>query len=312
MDTSTVPFQWLETLYIRVDDWVVRRHLRRTEQFLRTRPVNKLSREAVANRQRNLDVLRDYWQNTPLPRNTTHPGQRIPCFIDEQGHRCAVAHLVIESGSAEAAYAVAAQANTAYIHEMRFPVLDEWATQAGLSKDELALIQPTYGSPPPVEYTYELIHTAFYVLTVGFFIGLLGVPVSIWNFIRGMRDSRLSRILYWGGLFSAFAFYGIMAILLVMMATEDTVIIDWRATTSDGIYGVNRESCVSSNNVECVSYIGIYNVLFGLLGGSIFLTAAFYARIGAAPKLPKTSIATPAKDLPLPTLIEDAPNPPTG
>jgi hypothetical protein len=312
MGITTVPFQWLETIYVRLDERKVRRHLRHTEEFLRTRPVN-LSPEAVTHRQQNLDRLRDYWQNAPLPRNTTQPDHRTPCFIDEQGHCCAVAHLVIEAGYKEAVHIIAAEANEAYIHDMHFPILDEWAAQSGLSKDELALIQPSYC--PPAEYGYQFFHAAFYVIAFGFFAGLLGGPVAIWNFLRGMTNNRLNKALYRMGLLTGFVFYGVAIILLGMMVTGNTVMLDYRAIQQANHYGFNGEPCTlkaSEVSGDFITHAGIGNVLIGLVGGSIFLAAAQYSRNKAAPKLPRTSIASLTNDLALPTLIGDAPKPPTG
>jgi hypothetical protein len=48
------------------------------------------------------------------------------------------------SGQAELAHHIADVANYAYVPQMTFPELDDWAAEAGLTHEELALIQPGY------------------------------------------------------------------------------------------------------------------------------------------------------------------------
>ena len=129
---------------INLDDWVVRQHLRRTEQRLRNKPCPSLTTSQQSARQQNLDNLREYWQAGRFPRNHLNAKHRIPVFIDEQGTHCAVGYLVAQSGYIDAAQMIANQANTAYLPEMDFPVLKTWIAQSGLTPQELTTIQPTY------------------------------------------------------------------------------------------------------------------------------------------------------------------------
>ncbi len=57
---------------------------------------------------------------------------------------CAVGHLLITSQQSQLASHIAQTANEARIRDMAIPELAQWATQVGLSVDELALIQPSY------------------------------------------------------------------------------------------------------------------------------------------------------------------------
>ncbi len=126
------------------DDALIQEHLRQAESTLRARDVSHLSPELRAERARNLDHLRTYWQRGEFPRNTHHPGERVPYFIDDTGTTCAMAHLVVESGHELAARHIAARENHERIRDMRSPELLAWLASSGLTLDEAALIQPSY------------------------------------------------------------------------------------------------------------------------------------------------------------------------
>ena len=93
---------------------------------------------------RRFDELHRYWVSGAFPRNTTAPGTRIPVFIDEEDRRCAMAHLVIESGHEDVAREIAASENTARVVEMSHPALGAWLDAHGLTLEEAQTIQPTY------------------------------------------------------------------------------------------------------------------------------------------------------------------------
>jgi hypothetical protein len=122
----------------------VREHLQNVELALRQQPVPHLSAEQRAARHHHLDELRAYWERGRFPRNFDHPGEQRPCFIDREGHVCAVAHLLIASRQESLAEQVAATANDAYVPEIDAPAFDSWMAESGLTRDELARIQPSY------------------------------------------------------------------------------------------------------------------------------------------------------------------------
>jgi hypothetical protein len=130
-------------LWLKLDDWRVRQHFKRVEAILRSRDVSHLPASLQRARGDYLDQLHAYAARGVFPRNHECPIY-APCFIDRDGRECAVAHLVMFSGHTELAYNIAAVANYAYVPQMIFPELDEWAAQTGLSREELALIQPGY------------------------------------------------------------------------------------------------------------------------------------------------------------------------
>jgi hypothetical protein len=127
----------------RLDDWRVRQHFKRVESILREREVSHLSPALQASRANYLELLHAYAERGVFPRNYERAGI-APCFIDRDGRECAVAHFVMRSGHDELAHKIALIDNYATVPQMNIPELDTWGEQAGLSKDELTLIQPGY------------------------------------------------------------------------------------------------------------------------------------------------------------------------
>lgn len=119
-------------------------HLSFAEHVLRSRDVGHLSSELQERRTRMLDLLEEYWQAGVFPGNYDHPGQRRPCFIDQKGNICAVGYLVEQTAGHDAASEINHLFQYADISEMDHGSLDNWIAESGLSRDEVALIQPTY------------------------------------------------------------------------------------------------------------------------------------------------------------------------
>jgi hypothetical protein len=94
-------------------------------------------------RLRNLDVLRDYRKSRAFPRNDTDLPS-TPYFVDADGRHCAVGHLMRESGEHDAVRRIAAESNLARIDDMDPALLTDWTERSGLTKRELARIQPGY------------------------------------------------------------------------------------------------------------------------------------------------------------------------
>jgi hypothetical protein len=123
----------------------IQAHLEQVEEELRSRDVSHLSPELRAERARNLDRLHAYRKAGEFPRNT-HVAWRQPVFLDRDGHACAVAHLMIESGWQAEADAIAERENLAYLPDMKSPEVAQWVAQSGLTAEESAWIQPTYNN----------------------------------------------------------------------------------------------------------------------------------------------------------------------
>ncbi|MBA2662263.1 MAG: hypothetical protein H0U74_08195 [Bradymonadaceae bacterium] len=140
---SVFPAMAAEASVVEEDRTRIRAHLIEVEQELRARNVSHFSVQLQEARRQNLDRLREYRIAGAFPHNTHVPWQQ-PVFIDRDERRCAVAHLMFESGAGEQARRIAARENLSYLPEMTSPELAEWVSVSGLSADEAAWIQPTY------------------------------------------------------------------------------------------------------------------------------------------------------------------------
>ena len=132
------------------EDLRIRTHLAHVEGLLRQRPVAHLSPAERVARGRVLDLLHVYTTQGVFPRNQEHPGRRVPCFIDDHGRICAVGYLVEHTAGRHVAERINTDHQFDEILAMRDPVVNNWASAHGLSLDECAMIQPTYGWTPVV------------------------------------------------------------------------------------------------------------------------------------------------------------------
>ncbi len=196
MSVSTPSIRsFLQIQLLRLEDWTIRQHLRRTEQRLRHKSHPELTPHQRKARQQNLDSLRDYWQAGQFPRNHVEKHQRRPVFIDERDTHCAVGYLVAQSGYAQTARQIAKEANTALLADMHVPELQTWVEQCGLTSRELATIQPTYCPSGDYEIPQVIIYTAGHVWRWAFMVGLLGVPFATINTIHLGRGHTLPRFI---------------------------------------------------------------------------------------------------------------------
>jgi hypothetical protein len=131
----------------------IRTHLEYVENLLRQKDVSGLSPELRANRSHMLDLLHEYWSAGVFPKNYDYYGQRKPCFIDNDNTICAVGYLVEQTAGRQ----VAEDINSIYKYDellaMNDPTVEEWIAGSGLSSEECAMIQPTYGWQQPI-YIY--------------------------------------------------------------------------------------------------------------------------------------------------------------
>ncbi len=130
--------------YFESDRALIKLHLSLVENHLRTNYDPNLSLEQLNKRNEGLDILKAYWQNGIFPINTKH-SYTVPYFIDDFNTACAVGHIMRESGAVEIVNMVKALDNYAYIEDMKFPELGEWAKEYGFTVEELKWIQPAYG-----------------------------------------------------------------------------------------------------------------------------------------------------------------------
>lgn len=100
----------------------------------------------VARRQRVIDDLHAYVSGGLFPHHASTAWS--PVFVDDDGTRCAMAHLIELSGDDALMWRIASTQNRAYIVDLADdPELIGWLDWHGLSAEAAAAIQPTYGAP---------------------------------------------------------------------------------------------------------------------------------------------------------------------
>jgi hypothetical protein len=128
---------------VAADQLRIRAHLERVEEELRLRDTSSLAPNAREARARALDRLHAYAARGVFPRNTRHPGERVPYFIDDEARACAVAHFIQASGAWALAETVRVRENNARVAAMTTD-LGPWLDENGLTAEEAARIQPMY------------------------------------------------------------------------------------------------------------------------------------------------------------------------
>jgi hypothetical protein len=126
----------------------IQTHLSLVERTLRSKSTAHLSASQRANRAAALQHLHEYWNKGAFPQNEDY-GTRLPIFIDKHDNFCAVGYLVKATGYEAVSRKVQANTNLAYVRDMQYPELNQWAADYGFTTDELAWIQPTY---PPTHH----------------------------------------------------------------------------------------------------------------------------------------------------------------
>jgi len=114
--------------------------------------LRELRARLAAERERNLAVLRGYRDAGRFPRNDVAPDRAVPIFVDRADTACAVGFLMRESGWEAAVAAIARDDLHVFVVDVSDGPLLAWVAASGLTREEAALIQPTY-SPPPAEAT---------------------------------------------------------------------------------------------------------------------------------------------------------------
>jgi hypothetical protein len=149
----------------------IQKHLAVVEGELLKRDVSMLSEAQRANRTKHIRTLRAYREAGAFPHNHDFMGQRVPFFRDEHGTLCAMAYLIAQSGGRALVDRVATTDNNVYLPEIAAdPELVAWLDANGLSAEEAARIQPTYGGTSSYERKVDpalVVSTAASVATIG-------------------------------------------------------------------------------------------------------------------------------------------------
>jgi len=123
----------------------IRTHLEYVENLLRNKNVSDLSTDLQTKRNHLLDLLHDYCTNGVFPKNYDYADQRKPCFIDKDGAICAVGYLLEQTTSRQVADEINSKHKYDELLAMNNSTVDNWILTSGLTKEECAMIQPTYG-----------------------------------------------------------------------------------------------------------------------------------------------------------------------
>lgn len=133
-------------------------HLQWAHDWLAANPPADMTAAQARARRDVLDTLQAYIELGAFPRNEAVPG-RAPRFVDDEGVHCAVAFLLQQTGERALVADIDARHEYDVVAAFDAPALLPWADAHGMTVDELALIQPTYGwDPPHPEPVRELVH----------------------------------------------------------------------------------------------------------------------------------------------------------
>lgn len=122
-------------------------HLRLVEKHLRKNTPSFLNQEQLKNRIALLDTLNNYIATNTFPLNF-HFAERTPVFIDELNTYCAVGYLISKSGYDSICKIIQMECNLGTIYQLasKYTLLQHWADSHGFLMEELAWVQPAYGS----------------------------------------------------------------------------------------------------------------------------------------------------------------------
>jgi len=200
-------------------------HIEMVYQILNNEVNTELTIKENFNRKLLLDHLLIFGRLKEFPINKNHV-HRQPYFVDHLNTHCAVAHLLKCSNENELIQKIQDHQNNAFIKEMKYPELNQWAIANGLSNKELALIQPAY---PSHEFVWD---------SWGDGNGIDGIV----NVMKATSDDELLII---GGDFTAID--GVFTNSIIAYNGNDWITLD------DGIIGSVNDIAIDENNLI---YIG--------------------------------------------------------
>jgi hypothetical protein len=243
----------------------IQTHLMFVEQMLRNKNVIGLTKKQKRNREKALDLLHEYWLNGVFPSNYDYPDERKPCFIDRDGKICAVGYLLEKTAGRNVAEKISLKHKYEYIEEMNDEIVAEWAKEHGLSLEECAMIQPTYGGIH-TERTVEMPVKTSYGISSGV-LGGANIAGSIFNLKQLGNYKTISRIGFATG----------TAQLVLGLANIRKDQIDW------GINGYNTK--ISYKDQRNLSYANI------VAGTATLVTSTLNLLLNKNKEEPKNNIS---------------------
>jgi hypothetical protein len=163
----------------------IKTHLEYVEHLLRNKDVSNLSEQLKNKRNYLLNLLHTYLITGIFPRNYDHSESRKPCFIDKDNRICAVGYLIEKTAGRKSAEEINSKHKYDELLAMNDKAVDNWIATSGLTKEECAMIQPTYG-PPPV-YTYNQIPAAYGISSSA--LGGINLSLNAINALQILKGS---------------------------------------------------------------------------------------------------------------------------
>ena len=229
----------------------IRTHLEYVEHLLRKKDVSDLSIELQTKRNHLLDLLHIYWTTGNFPKNYDYTDQRKPCFIDKDGTICAVGYLVEQTTSRAVAENINSKFKYDAVLAMNDELLDNWVSSSGLTKEECAMIQPTYSPSPTYSYNYispdyglassligGLNLSLITVNGIQIGTGTTNQAAPIFGLITGAGQLTLGAIVYWKEINTVYSQYysneSAKALSMVNMGLGTTTMIlsSWNLITN--------------------------------------------------------------------------------
>lgn len=162
-------------------------HLLYVEHLLRNKDVSYLSKQQQEKRMDVLNLLYTYWQAGIFPKNYDYP-ERRPCFIDRNGAICAVGYLIEQTAGRSLAEVISQKHQYDYLLDMNEDAISQWVNEYGLTLEECAMIQPTYGNWPAAQTQNVPVKTG-YGIGSGFAMGI-NAGVSLMNLHSGYAHTK--------------------------------------------------------------------------------------------------------------------------
>jgi len=126
----------------------IQTHLEYVENLLQSTEITNLNDKQLKNRKQLINFLHKYWTEGVFPANYSYPNTRVSCFIDKNDRICALGYLIEQTAGRETAEQINSKFQYEKVMDMKDPILEDWIAQSGLTKEECAMIQPTYDYQP--------------------------------------------------------------------------------------------------------------------------------------------------------------------
>lgn len=131
------------------EDLRIKTHLEYVKNMLRNTASITLTAVQQQRREHLLLLLHQYTEAGVFPKNYDYEDCRKPCFIDKDGRICAVGYLIEKTAGRAVSETIKNRHKYDELLAMNDKLVDEWIASSGLSMEECAMIQPSYGSFPP-------------------------------------------------------------------------------------------------------------------------------------------------------------------